>query len=200
MDELHGAFFFTKIDLQSRYHQINIIGQHIEKTAFRCHFGHFEFLVMLFRLTNASATFQSCMNQIFRGQLRKYLLVFFDDILFYNRTWAEHLAHLEEVLGIMQARSLYAKESKCEFGMREPLYLGHIISEQGVQVHQDKLRAIPDWRTPKNLTELKGLFGLCSYYKILWVMQLLQVVCQGLFTVGSTAHRSNQEGCFSLDE
>jgi hypothetical protein len=72
------------------------------------------------------------MNHIFRGQLRKYLLVFFDDILIYNRSWDEYLAHLEEVLSIMQAQSLYAKESKCEFGMRELLYLGHIISGRGV--------------------------------------------------------------------
>jgi hypothetical protein len=111
MDELHGAVFFTNIDLQSRYHQISIKEQDIEKAAFRCHFGHFEFLVMLFGLTNAPATFQSCMNHIFKGQLRKYLLVFFDDILIYSRTWDEYLAHLEEVLGIMQAQSLYAKES-----------------------------------------------------------------------------------------
>jgi hypothetical protein len=139
MDKLHGAVFFTKIDLQPGYHQINIKEQDIKKTAFRCHFGHFEFLVMSFGLTNASATFQSCMNHIFRGQLRKYLLVFFDDILIHNRTWDEHLAHLEEVLGIMQAQSLYSKESKCEFGMRELMYLGHIISEQGIQVHQKKI-------------------------------------------------------------
>ena len=72
------------------------------------------------------------MNHIFKGQLRKYLLVFFDDILIYSKTWDEHLAHLGEVLDIMQAQSLYAKESKCEFGMRELLYLGHIISEKGV--------------------------------------------------------------------
>jgi hypothetical protein len=86
---------------------------------------------MSFGLTNAPATFQSCMNHLFRGQLRKYLLVFFDDILIYNRTWDEHLAHLE-VWSNMQEQSLYGKESKCEFGMRELLYLGHIISEQGV--------------------------------------------------------------------
>jgi hypothetical protein len=128
-------------------------------------FGHFEFLVMPFGLTNAPATFQSCMNHIFRGQLRKYLLVFFDDILIYNKTWDEHLAHLEKVLDTMKTQSLYAKESKCEFGMREPLYLGHIISGQGVQVHQEKIRAIVDWPTPKNLTELRGFFGLCSYYR-----------------------------------
>jgi hypothetical protein len=165
MDELHGAVFFTKIDLRSGYHQINIREQDIEKTAFRCHFGHFEFLVMPFGLTNAPATFQSCMNHIFRGQLRKYLLVFFDDILIYNKTWDEHLAHLGKVLDIMKAQSLYAKESKCEFGMRELLYLGHIISGQGVQVHQEKIRAIVDWPMPKNLTELRGFFGLCSYYR-----------------------------------
>ena len=97
--------------------------------------------------------------------MRKYILVFFDDILIYNKTWDEHLAHLEMVLDIMKTQSLYAKESKCEFGMRELLYLGHIISGQGVQVHQEKIRAIVDWPTPKNLTELRGFFGLCSYYR-----------------------------------
>jgi hypothetical protein len=132
LDELHGTVFFTKIDLRLGYHQISIREQDIEKTTSRCHFGHFEFLVMPVGLTNAPATFQSCMNHIFRGQLQKYLLVFFDDILICSRTWKEHLAHLDEVLSIMQSQSLYAKESKCEFGMRELLYLGHIISEKEV--------------------------------------------------------------------
>jgi hypothetical protein len=132
MDELYGAVFFSKIDLHSGYHQISIREQDIEKTAFRCHFGHFEFLVMPFGITNAPATFQSCMNHIFRDQLRKLVLVFFDDILIYSRSWQENIRHLDEVLSIMEAQSLYAKESKCEFGMTDLLYLGHIISEQGV--------------------------------------------------------------------
>jgi hypothetical protein len=165
MDELHGAVFFSKIDLRSGYHQISIREQDIEKTTFRCHFGHFKFLVMPFALTNAPTTFQSCMNHIFRGQLRKYLLVFFHDILIYNKTWDEHLAHLGKVLDIIKAQSIYSKEYKCEFGMRELLYLGHIISGQGVQVHQENIRAIVDWPAPKNLTELRGFFGLCSYYR-----------------------------------
>jgi hypothetical protein len=119
---------------------------------FRCHFGHFEFLVMPFGLTNAPTTFQSFMNHIFKDQLRKSVLVFFDDIFIYNRSWQENIRHLDEVLSIMEAQSLYAKESKCKFGMKNLLYLGHIISAQGVQVHQEKIKAILDWSMPKNVT------------------------------------------------
>jgi hypothetical protein len=126
------------------YHQIKMREQDISKTAFRCHYGHYAFLVMPFGLTNAPATFQSCMNHLFNKQLRKFLLVFFDDLLIYSKTWEEHLQHVEQILAIMKEQSLYAKESKCEFGMTEVLYLGHIIGVKGVQVHQEKIQAILD--------------------------------------------------------
>ena len=120
---------------------------------------------MPFGLTNAPATFQSCMNHTFRAQLRKFLLVFFDDILIYSKTWEEHLKHLDEALSILEEHSLYAKMSKCEFGMKEMLYLGHIINAEGVQVDMEKIRAIRDWPVPKTVTELRGFLGLCTYYR-----------------------------------
>jgi hypothetical protein len=97
--------------------------------------------------------------------LRKFLLVFFDDLLIYSKTWEEHLRHLEEILSIMEDQSLYAKESKCEFGMTKILYLGHVVSAQGVQVHREKIQAILDWPPPKNISHLRGFFGICSYYR-----------------------------------
>ena len=109
--------FSEPCDIGLGYHQIRVREQDVPKTTFRCHYRHYEFLVMPFGLTNAPATFQSCMNHIFKAQLRKYLLVFFNNILIYSRTWEEHLRHLDEVLGILQEQSLYAKISKCEFNM-----------------------------------------------------------------------------------
>lgn len=90
---------------------------------------------MPFGLANVLATFQSYMNDIFRKQLRKSVLVFFDDILVFNRTWEEHLQQLDEVLSFMEEHSLFAKESKCKFGLTEILYLGHVIGADGVKVH-----------------------------------------------------------------
>jgi hypothetical protein len=102
LDELHGVVYFTKIDLHYGYHQIKMREEDISKTTFRCHYDHYEFLVMPFKLTNASTTFQYCMNHVFKSNLRKHLLVFFDDLLIYNKTWEEHLLHVDQILSIME--------------------------------------------------------------------------------------------------
>lgn len=146
LDELHGARFFTKLDLTSGYHQVRMFDADIEKTAFRTHHGHYEFLVMPFGLVNAPSTFQSLMNSVFTEVLRKFILVFFYDILIYSKTWAEHVRHVEYVLKALQTHQLLSKRVKCSFGTREVDYLGHIISQKGVQVDHKKLKLLLNGR------------------------------------------------------
>jgi len=105
------------------------------------------------------------MNHIFNKQLRNFLLVLFDHLLIYNKTWKEHLEHLDEILSIMEDQSLYSKESKCEFDMTKIIYLGHVVSAQGVQIHREKIQAILDWPPPKNLTQLLRFFRIGNYYQ-----------------------------------
>jgi len=104
LDDLHGAIYFLNIDLRSRYRQIKVKEKDVHKTSFRFHYGHYDFLFMPFGLTNAPTIFNSCMKHIFDKQLRKFLLVFFDDLLIYKRTWEDHLRKLDEILEIMREK------------------------------------------------------------------------------------------------
>jgi len=142
LDELYGASCFSKIDLKAGYHQIRMQEYDIKTNAFRTHQGHYESLVMPFGLTNAPATFQCAMNEVLRDYLRKFLLVFFDDILIYSKTWEDHVGHLKIILKTLQRNSFYANMKKCEFGKEEMHYLGHVVSREGVRMDPQKVAAI----------------------------------------------------------
>jgi len=128
MDQLHGAVVFSKINLRSGYHQILVKAEDVEKIAYRSIYGHYEYVVMPFGVTNAPALFMDYMNRIFRPFLDKFVVVFIDDILIYSRTHEEHTEHMRIVLGILREKQLFAKLSKCDFWIREVQFLGHVIS------------------------------------------------------------------------
>jgi hypothetical protein len=164
VDELHGAFFFTKLDLRSGYHQVRMHLSDLEKTAFRTHHDHFEFPVMPFGLSNAPATFQALMNDVLQPFLHWFVLVFFDDILVYSSSWTQHLQHIRLALKALQRHSFQVKRSKCSFGERSVAYLGHVISANSVAMDDDKAEAVASWPEPRSVRGVRGFLGLAGYY------------------------------------
>jgi hypothetical protein len=169
MDELFdrvvNAKYFSKLDLRTGFHQIRVHDDDVEKTAFRTRYGSFEYRVLPMGLCNAPGSFMQLMNETFREQLDKTVLVFLDDILVYSETLDDHVKHVREVLERLRTAKLYAKLSKCEFFRAEVEFLGHHIGANGLSVMQDKIASVRDWPTPQNVTDVRSFLGLAGFYR-----------------------------------
>ncbi|KAL0558788.1 hypothetical protein IC582_003370 [Cucumis melo] len=164
-DQLQGATVFSKIDLRSGYHQLRIRDSDIPKTAFRLRYGHYEFIVMSFGLTNALTVFMDSMNRVFKDFLDSFVIVFIDDILIYFKTVAEHEEHLHQVLETLRANKLYAKFSKCEFWLKKVTFLAHVVSSEEVSVDPAKIEAVTSWPQSSTVSEIRSFLGLAGYYR-----------------------------------
>jgi hypothetical protein len=108
--------------------------------------------------------FMSLMNHVFHPFLCHFVLVLFDDILIYSKTWTDHLTHVDQVLSLLAQHRLFLKQSKCDFGASEVEYLGHLVGKDGVRVDLKMIEAMQDWPHPKTLKILRGFLGLTGYY------------------------------------
>ncbi|GBG73566.1 hypothetical protein CBR_g16909 [Chara braunii] len=140
LERLGGAKYFSKLDLKSGYHQIEIQPRDRYKTAFKMRYGHFEWIVMPFGLTNAPTTFQAVMMTEFRDLLDRTVLIYLDDILVYSRSLDEHLEHLRPVLERLRIAKNKANCDKCEFAQQELEYLSHYVTSQGIRPLADEPR------------------------------------------------------------
>ncbi|GJZ31322.1 putative nucleotidyltransferase, ribonuclease H [Tanacetum coccineum] len=164
-DQLQGASYFSKIDLRSGYHQLRVHEDDIPKTAFRTRYGHFEFTVMPFRLTNAPAVFMDLMNRVCKPYLDNFVIVFIDDILIYSKTKEDHEVYLKLVLELLKKERLYAKFSKCEFWLQEVHFLDHVVNHNGIHVDPSKIEAVKNWKAPTTPSEIRLFLGLAGYYR-----------------------------------
>ena len=153
-DQLQGSSFFLKIDLRSGYHQLRVRDGDIPNTAIHTCYGHYKFLVMSFGLTNASAAFMDLMNKVFHKYLDSFVIVFIDDILIYSKTKENHEHHLRLTLQVLRQHQLYGKFSKCEFRLRSVIFLGHVVSDEGVDVDLWKTQAVKNWPKPHTPTDI----------------------------------------------
>jgi len=162
---MNGAVWFSILDLRSGYYNIPIREVDRDKTAFITRRGCFRYKVMAFGLTCAPSVFQRVMDLVICGLAYESCLVYLDDIIVFGQDFDSHVRRLREVFDRLQTAGLKLHMKKCCLFQRRANFLGHVLTEAGVEVQPEKISAVQNWPTPRNLTELRSFVGLCSYYR-----------------------------------
>jgi len=194
-DRVQGAQWFTKMDLKNGFHLIRIREGDEWKTAFRTRYGLFEFQVMPFGLTNAPSTFQDVMNHVFSDMLDVGVLAYMDDIQVYADTEKQHDNTVREVLRRLQRNGLAVSPEKCIWKTQEVEFLGYIIGREGIKMSQEKVEAVLEWKTPRNLTEVQSFLGFANFYR--WFIQDYSRVARPLTEL--TKKEQRKEWSWSLE-
>ncbi len=154
----------SKVDLSKGFHQVAVAERDKEKTAFVCPFGKFQYVRMPFGLTNAPSVFQRLMDVVLVDCM-EFAKVYIDDVLVVSGNWSEHLVHLKSLFGVLQRAGLTCKLSKCVFGRRRLMFLGHEIGDGVIRVPEARVAAIKNHPEPKTRKQLKAFLGLIGYYR-----------------------------------
>ena len=164
-DCLGGSTIFSSIDLCSRYWQVPLRKEDIPKTAFKTHWGLYEFLVVAFEVSNAPVQLMNLMNDVLADYLDDFVVMFFDDILIYSKTLEDHAIHLRNVLQKLRDHQIYVKVSKWEIAYKSIEFLGQQVTPVGMSPTKAKIRAVCEWDTPRDVKDVRSFLGFANYYR-----------------------------------
>ena len=165
LDQLANRKYYCTLDLASGYYQLPMHPKDSHKTAFITHEGLYEWLVLPMGLANSPATFQRCMAQVLKGLIPDTCLAYLDDIIVFGDDYEETMKNLELVFDRLRQANLKLKPKKCRIFQSRVSYLGHIVSQNGIQTDPTKVEAIKDWPTPTDVKGVRSFLGIASYYR-----------------------------------
>ena len=164
-DQVGGSTVYSTLDLKAGYWQLPVAERDIDKTAFRCHLGLFEFMKIPFGLANAPSVFQRTMDNILSGLIGTIAYVYLDDIVIYSQNMEDHERDLQAVFDRLRTAGLRLKPTKCVFGLNKVKLLGYVLSNDGIQTDPEKVTAITKLQAPKSLNEVRSFLGMTGYYR-----------------------------------